>query len=518
MIQRLKLWYPFFFAVVPILNILSRNPGGTRLDDAGAVTAVALVGCALLYLLVALLIRDRHARALVPLLVLVVVILIYGKSGIGSGARQVGLPPAVGLAVLICVVGWGLWWLHRRPQVLDRVNTFFTLTGLLMMVWLGYRVAADQLRARSRIRHSELVRELSRPVSISSRSLPRRDLLPDIYLIVLDEYANSHGLRELFHFENRSFEDNLRRLGFTVPDLVRSNYVHTVLSLPSLLNFSHLNGLTADVGPRSTDARLANHLLENNRTVAFLKGQGYRFLFFPSQWWPSTTHSSTADWQFEAWEGFNLAREATRSDLRRSLLSTTALDLLKPGYQWDADHVMRTLTALEDVPRRTEPTFAFAHFLSPHWPYVFNADCTVAKPVTITSRARRKQSYIDQLQCLNWLLLRAVTAIRQRSSIAPIIILQGDHGTNLLRYSDAPSAGAVSPAQARERFGTFGAYHMPSGGGRLFADTVTMVNVFQKVLSFYFGADVAPAPDELYLSLERTPYLFVKVDPAVLRP
>jgi hypothetical protein len=97
-------------------------------------------------------------------------------------------------------------------------------------------------------------------------------------------------------------------------------------------------------------------------------------------------------------------------------------------------------------------------------------------------------------------------------------VIQGDHGTNLLRYSSAPSAQAVTAAQARERFGAFGAYYMPAGGAGLFRDTVTIVNVFQKVLSHYFAAQLQPAADELYVSLERTPYLFRSVDPASLGP
>jgi hypothetical protein len=308
------------------------------------------------------------------------------------------------------------------------------------------------------------------------------------------------------------FEGSLRQLGFTIPALVRSNYVHTVLSLPSLLNFSHLTRLAAEVGERSTDATLPNYLLENNRTVSFLKKLGYRFLFFPSQWWPSTSRNRNADWEFEPWSGFNPSREATRSDFRRSLLSTTALGLLKQKGAWDADHVRRTLAAMEQVPHRSEPTFSFAHLVSPHWPYVFRADCRLSKQLSVEGPAGRQRAYIEQLQCLNHLLLQTVTSLLQASSVPPVILLQGDHGTNLLRYSAAKSAASVTPAQARERFGAFGAYYVPDGGGRLFSDTVTIVNVFQKVLSHYFGADIAPAPDELFVSLERTPYHFAKVD------
>ena len=86
----------------------------------------------------------------------------------------------------------------------------------------------------------------------------------------------------------------------------------------------------------------------------------------------------------------------------------------------------------------------------------------------------------------------------------------------MLDYSSARSAAEVSPDQARERFGAFGAYYVPGGGSRLFTDSVTVVNVMAKVLDYYFNAGIPLAPDNLYMSLERSPYLFARVDPASL--
>jgi hypothetical protein len=126
-----------------------------------------------------------------------------------------------------------------------------------------------------------------------------------------------------------------------------------------------------------------------------------------------------------------------------------------------------------------------------------------------------RDGYIRQVECLNDLLLGLVTSLVQRSSPAPIILLVGDHGTNSLRYSSAKSAETVSPAQARERFGAFGAFYLPEGG-RILADSVTLVNVIPTVLNHYLGAQIPLVPDSLYMSLEQTPYLFAPVDPASL--
>ena len=515
--QRLKLWHPVLFALLPILNTLTRNPGGSRPTDIIIVIGAVLIGTALTYLLIAVLLRGRAAHGVIALLVLMGVFLFYGKSALGSLTRQAaGLPPAILLAGLLMIFGLAVWWLTRRPHLLDRTNTFLTLTGLLMVGWLTARLVADQFRSRAIIQSSALAAELARPIHSRGPAGQQNRRVPDIYVLILDEYAHAAVLRNVFQFDNRTFEDSLRQLGFTIPRLVRSNYVHTLLSLPSLLNFSHLTRLTQEVGERSNDASLPNYLLEHNRAASYLKQRGYRFLFYPSQWWPSTSQNRNADWEFDAWPGFNPVGEVSRSDLRRSLIRTTALDLLIRDDAWDADFIRRTLSALQNVPKQDEPTFAIAHILSPHWPYVFKADCGVAAGIRLSGPTSRQRAYTGQLQCLNRLLLQTVTTILQRSSVPPVILLQGDHGTNLRRYSDAPSAEAVTPAQASERLGAFGAYHVPGGGGSLFADTVTVVNVLQKVLSYYTGAELQPSADNLYVSLERSPYDFVPVDPAEL--
>jgi hypothetical protein len=521
MTRRWKFLYPFLFAILPILSIVARNPGQASLVDAAVLTALVLAGCGVVYAIAALALGFRWFHPLVPLLVLMVVVWFYKYNLLMKVANRLPGPASEIVVLVIGTVGTAavVWWLARRPRVLDRVQTFLALVSTILVVWLSASVIAHYLRARSTVRRSILAQELGRSIPIKpSATGAMQGPRPDIYLIVLDEYANSRILRELFDFDNRAFEDSLRQLGFTIPRVLLSNYMHTSLSLPSLLNFAHLTQLTAEVGPRSSDPTLPNDLLENNRAAAFLKARGYKFLFFPSQWWISTQHNRNADQEYQVWSGLDLGREATRSDLRRSFVSTTALELLQKDYAHDADHVKRTLAGVEQVPTDPEPTFAFAHILNPHRPFVFDSDCEPRKERLSLHRSwvKTKREYVEQVQCLNRLVLGTVTALLQHSSVPPIILLQGDHGTPILGYGRAKSARAVSPAQARERFGAFGAYYLPGDGGKLFADSVTLVNVFQKLFAHYFDADISPAPDRLYFSMDHTPYAFAEFDRASL--
>ena len=522
--RRLRLLYPFLFATLPILNTLTRNPGGAALADVGWLVAVVLAACLVVYLLAAVATGGRPANPLVPLVVVAAVLWFYGYQAIRSLyglSRSMPAPMVVtGAAVILAAAATvaGVWWLGRRPAYLDRVSSFLTLMALLLIGWSGARIIADQLQARSEVRNSPLVRQLGQPPAVREAAVRFGTAEPpDIYLVILDEYPNGAVLRERFGFDNRAFEDSLRKLGFTLPELVRSNYVHTLLSLPSILNFSHLSRLEQEVGPRETDPTLPDYLVENNRTAAFLQARSYKFFFFPSQWWISTHHNRNADWEFQAWSGFNLGRELTRSDMRRVFVGSTPLSLFRRNFAHDADHVRRTLDGVAQIPDRPGRKFVFSHILNPHYPYVFEADCSIApkRPMGGWDQ-RRREAYIGQIECLNTLLLESVSHLLQRSAKSPVILLVGDHGSNSLQYSSAKSAAAVTPAQARERFGSFGAFHLPEGGGRLLADSVTLVNLIPWVLNHYLDARIPLAPDSLYMSLEQTPYLLAPVDPASL--
>jgi hypothetical protein len=399
-----------------------------------------------------------------------------------------------------------LWWLRRRQRLLEGVGRYLTLVGALLVGWSTIQIGAGWLRGRRAIAHSALARQLARPIEgPASSSQPRRD----IYVIVLDEYANSDVLRERFGYDNRPFEDSLRALGFHVPRLVRSNYAHTLLSLPSMLNAAHLDALEHELGPKTEDPGLPNYLVEHNRVVPYLEARGYRYVFFPSQWWYSTRGSSLADTEFRPWSGFDFTRAMAGGEVQRTLRGLSVLRYLDPDHRWEADHVRRTLDGLAAVPRSGGPVFAFAHILKPHEPYVFDRECKTL--------GRRKDDddvgpYLEQLECVNRLLLATVHRILRASEVPPIIILQGDHGTKLLHATGYPRAAEVSPAAARERVGAFGAYYLPDGGAAAFGDTVTVVNVLGNVLRYYFGAHLPRAGDEQYISPAKFPYAFRRVD------
>jgi hypothetical protein len=518
--DRVRRWhpgrlYPLLFAGLPFVHVVASNPGQSRLTTLALVVLGLWAGFGLLYLVVGWSLRNRASAPLTPLIVLAFVAWFYLNpvaQHLVERATGASVSPLLPIPMGLLLAVGALSWIGRHPRIRDGANAVLPMIAVLLLAWSAIRIASNEIHTRRAIARSALVAELAAPV----RAAPIRSLWrdkPDIYLIVLDEYANSAVLRELFGWANKDFEDSLRTLGFTIPTLVRSNYAQTTLSIPSLLNFAYLNQLTDDVGRRSNDRSVPNYLLENNRLVRFLKAQGYRFVFFPSEWWRATDHNRHADQEFRVDGGPSLQRALAASELEKLLWRFTLLGATGSPFPVQAEYIKRTFNGIRRLETKAAPTFVFAHFILPHSPYVFDARCE-SKVAQFHGMPDRR--YLDQVRCANALILDLVGTLVSRPGRPRIILLQGDHGSGMRGYNTSSSERGVTPAQAEERFGAFGAYYLPRGGGRLFADTVTVVNVLRKVLRYYFGAVLPDEIDRFYMSMEY-PFDLVQVDPTTLR-
>lgn len=499
--------YPFLLALVPTLNYAANNPDQYAMRDLALLLAVTVAACGAVYALAALAGRGRAAPGLPAFITVLFVAWIFGYRRAAALTGDAADPPHLVLVpagLLLCAAL--VWWVHRREALLAGLGRFLGLMAVLLVGWSAFRIGRGWIRGEDMIAESGLARELARPIEGRAGRPARRD----IYLIVLDEYANSDVLRERFNFDNRPFEDSLRVLGFHVPRVVRSNYFHTLLSLPSLLNAAHLTALEQEVGAKVNHPRLPNYLLEHGRVIRYLQERGYEYVFFPSEWWHSTRSSPPANVVFRPFRGFDLMRTMNGGEIERRVRGLTILSYFDRSHHWEAEHVRRTLDGVAALAGTgTHPRFAFAHILKPHNPYVFDHRCGVMQ--------RQEEDddvglYPEQLQCMNRLLLAAVRRIQAESPLPPIIILQGDHGTKLLHAPGYLTPEEVPPRAARERLGAFGAYYLPDGGAKAFGDTVTVVNVMGNVLRYYFGAHLPQAGNEGYISPADFPFDFRRVD------
>jgi hypothetical protein len=173
--------------------------------------------------------------------------------------------------------------------------------------------------------------------------------------------------------------------------------------------------------------------------------------------------------------------------------------------QVDADHEMLDFAGVPSIAADPRPTFTFVHVLMPHLGFKVDSACA---PLV---RSPGATGLSGELECLNRQTLRMVHALIARSSVQPIIILQGDHGSQSLKqfvsYTALPNTD-----QARERFRPFGAYYLPGSPAGMIPDSTSIVNVLRYVFDYYFNTDLKPLPNTMYYSHWMYPYRMTEVD------
>jgi hypothetical protein len=523
--------YPLLFATTPVLGIAARSAGQYRASDLAVVLAAVVLACALAAVAVFAVVRaldrtDRAAPLAAALVMLTVAWCFYylpAQNAVHGVSHRLAGDRVLAPLGILATLAAAAWLLRQSRDRLLGMSAFMTRFGLVLVVLVAARAVISEARGPQLARGSGLVRELALPLHTLGAPPPGRNTPPrDVYLIVLDGHANARVLEEVFGFDNSRFEDSLRTLGFLVPRDVRSNYVQTYLSVSSLLNAAHVTRLAEDAGVTSKDHSLPTYLVKRNRAARFLKEHGYKYLLFPSAWWAATADSPLADAEFDPDTTFDLLHEVRRTELRFAVLRST---LLRAAVGPDragiplVQHFLRSFEGLSEVPADPAPTFAFAHVLLPHVPYLVDERCRpLERPIPDDMEAdtpEQRADYIGQVRCVDGLVLDLVTTLLGRSPTPPVILVVGDHAS---RFADVGFYGhpdRVSTAFIRERFGAFGAFYLPAGGDRAFREPVTLVNVLGNVLRYYFAADLPPGADDLYVSGEQL-YHFYPVDPRLL--
>jgi hypothetical protein len=213
------------------------------------------------------------------------------------------------------------------------------------------------------------------------------------------------------------------------------------------------------------------------------------------------------------------------NEFEELLLASTPLNLLldkldvEPpvrSYEAHRARVNFAFESLAKLPESTGPKFVFAHIISPHPPFVFDANGNPLEPKRSYSLAdgddyrgswtEYRRGYAAQVQYVNQLLDETVSAIIRSSPAPPVIVIQGDHGPGgFLEWK------SLDRSCLWERAAILQAYYLPDGGSQHLYPSISPVNSFRIVLNAYFGMDLELLPDETYFTSPRAGGPFIDV-------
>jgi hypothetical protein len=337
---------------------------------------------------------------------------------------------------------------------------------------------------------------------------------PNIYYIILDAYTRADILREVFSFDNTGFVGGLEARGFYVASRSYANYGFTYHSLASSLNFAYLDALAKGVGSAAYDQEPLYKMIQGNRVMEFLKGQGYTVTCLSSE---------IKSWDMKAVDR-SISNEGETSEFLSALLNTTPAPLFfntsrgSSSYRSHRRDILDAFRALEESPLQKGPFFLFAHLMAPHPPFVFGPNGEAVEPDYLFSKVDADRlhgqneaavrdyivRYREQVAFLNKKILEAVDAILSRSPEPPIIILQGDHGSRAFADLDHPEA-----CYLKENLAILNSYYLPGDGRTLLYPEISPVNTFRLVFKHYFGADLDLIGDKSAWCTWWRPYVFI---------
>ena len=487
--------HPFLFAAYPALTFLAHNIEQARASDALRSILFSLVGAALVFIALKAILRDSYKAGVVTS-IWVSLFFTYGHAyNLIEGARLMGVtigrhrlmaPVWLGLA------GLALWWGARPHGDLQTACRGLNAISVAVLLLPLGQIGVYQFSVR-----------MANPGLAASRAEASTPLSPthgkpDIYYIILDSYSRDDMLKKHYGLDNTQFLSQLDQMGFYVARCAQSNYGQTELSLASSLNYNYLDKLGDQYQPGNTRRAGLIELIQHSAVRTNMESLGYTVVALDTGFDP--TRLTDAD--------IYLAPR-TRSeinDFEETFVRTTAARLIVEGVaslnlppDWEKrdqahrERILYELEQLRQLPDLPGPKFVFAHIITPHWPYIFGPN---GEPVH--ERPESETGYRDQVIFINRQILPILQKIIDRSKVAPIIIVQGDHGAVL----DDP----------QRRMTILNAYYLPEGGAQSLYESISPVNTFRVIFNSYFGLQAPFLDDISYYSSYEEPYNYQVIE------
>ncbi|MCC6499411.1 MAG: sulfatase-like hydrolase/transferase [Anaerolineales bacterium] len=474
--------HPFLFAIYPIIELRNFNIAYVDLAALARPLLVSLAATALIWGLLRLLTREWMKSGIVTTLI-VIVFFAYGhvflqiQSTFGAMIRHRYL-----LLIVAALFTLAVWFIFWRMKNAERLVNFLTVVGAFLALFAIAVSAQHDLAVFQSARTARAALESLRPQANQSNVGAR----PDVYVILLDAHTSAYALEKYFDYDESTFTDRLRELGFYVAECAQSNYPVTKLSVTSTFYADYHHDETL-------------YPLYSSFAVETLRAQGYRVVTFENR---SQGH-------FSFGEDLRLSRNqmlAGKVDLTGGLsefefelletsLARLAFDIptLIPGFDLAQqketefyEHYQQTFFILNELKRLPEevesPKLVFAHLLVPHPPFIFTPQGK------FFWNENEAAGYLSNVEFIDAQITGVVEQIIARSKTPPVIILMGDHGPSGVPRLDNPEL----------RMSILNAYYVNDAAKADLYPSITPVNSFRVVFNNYFGTDYPLLEDVAY--------------------
>ena len=311
---------------------------------------------------------------------------------------------------------------------------------------------------------------------------------PNIYFIILDEYAGFIQLKNDFNFDNSNFSIELEKRDFFVGTESFSNYPNTSLSVPSIMNMIYFDFIPDKLGKDSKNIRVVEKMINENNVMKILQSNGYKITTLDgvvgrisnTYLADITLCSSIFDINPDVRKNFALVYVPIVG-LQDLVFNEVIRNKLECSFS--------ALIDFNEDPKN--PDFVVAHLRFPHSPYIYDS---FGNSVSINDRGD-KNAYLEQLKFANKKTLEMIDSIQERSS-ENIIIVISDHGYRPYINWENPTIDDYIRG-----FNILDAYYLP---GEEKHEKIAPVNIFRTIFNLYLEMDYEILDDrQIWYSQER---------------
>lgn len=322
---------------------------------------------------------------------------------------------------------------------------------------------------------------------------------PDVYHIILDSYIGNKGLLDIAKYDNTSFENQLKKLGFKIVDNIYSNYNHTAASIPSMMNMGYTNDYLNENEKNTEMYRKESQQYRfmriiRSKTVEMLKSIGYKISVNGSTIFTEKILDLCSD-IIDISDIQN--NTAFKNFVIINFLKMTILSSLYMKKVNNTGHAKYLINAFEHIYSDygiQSPYYYFNHILAPHPPYCFDHEGNInnkyADMIEFPEFSMDTvNAYIEHMRYINVLTLNSmeklIAKIKAKNNKA-IILVHGDHGALLQEASLA-------------RYNIFFAYYTYGYDNQeIFPNNITLVNIFPILFNKIFKTSIPIHKDYFY--------------------
>ena len=267
--------HPVLFAIIPILMIVSVNLDQLFIESSYLLFLIIVPSVLVLWYLLNLLIKDKMKSGLIISLGQVL-FFSYGHflnvlrdiviEDLVIGRHRY-LAPSFGIIFAI-----GVYSMLKTNKNLVEFTTIANVIAITILLISISNIFIYEFENNDDDYSEILNNRFNYNYGLSTSNL---DNTPNVYYIILDRYASSKVLKDVFEFDNQYFVSQLRERGFRVTENSHSNYASTVLSLTSSLNMEYVNYVADVAGHDSSDSKIFYQLYNDNNVMNIFESFNY---------------------------------------------------------------------------------------------------------------------------------------------------------------------------------------------------------------------------------------------------